>query len=94
MLKRLNDAEADGDHVWGVIRGSAVNQNGASAGPTMPNGPAQQRVIEDALSRPTSLQRTWTISKPTESGPRWVTPSRCRQRRQYTAGGAPQTGRC
>ena len=51
VLKRLSDAEADGDHIWGVIRGSAVNQNGASAGPAMPNGPAQQRVIEDALSR-------------------------------------------
>ncbi len=50
-LKRLSDAEADGDHIWGVIRGSAVNQNGASAGPTAPNGPAQHRVIEDALSR-------------------------------------------
>ena len=35
----------------GVIRGSAVNQNGASAGPTVPNGPAQERVIEEALSR-------------------------------------------
>ena len=51
VLKRLSDAEADGDHIWGVIRGSAVNQNGASAGPAAPNGPAQQRVIEDALSR-------------------------------------------
>ena len=33
------------------MRGSAVNQNGASAGLTMPNGPAQERVIEEALSR-------------------------------------------
>ena len=51
VLKRLGDAEADGDRIWGVIRGSAVNQNGASAGPTAPNGPAQQRVIEDALAQ-------------------------------------------
>ena len=42
---------ADGDCIWGVIRGSAVNQNGASAGPTVPNGRAQERVIEEALSR-------------------------------------------
>ena len=41
VLKRLEDAEAAGDRIWGVIRGSAVNQNGASAGPTIPNGPAQ-----------------------------------------------------
>ncbi|MCY3987528.1 MAG: beta-ketoacyl synthase N-terminal-like domain-containing protein, partial [Gammaproteobacteria bacterium] len=51
MLKRLDEAEADGDRVWAVIRGSAVNQNGASAGPTTPNGLAQRRVIETALSR-------------------------------------------
>ncbi len=51
LLKRLSEAEADGDRIWGVIRGSAVNQNGASAGPTVPNGPAQERVIQEALAR-------------------------------------------
>jgi len=51
VLKRLADAVADGDCIWGVIRGSAVNQNGASAGPTVPNGRAQERVIDEALSR-------------------------------------------
>ena len=48
-LKRLSDAEADGDRIWAVIKGSAVNQNGASAGLTIPNGPAQERVMEAAL---------------------------------------------
>ncbi len=51
VLKRLADAKADGDRIWGVIRGSAVNQNGTSAGLTVPNGPAQERVIEEALAR-------------------------------------------
>ena len=51
VLKRLSDATSDGDRIWGVIRGSAVNQNGVSAGLTVPNGPAQERVIEDALAR-------------------------------------------
>ncbi|MYI99218.1 MAG: type I polyketide synthase, partial [Gemmatimonadetes bacterium] len=51
VLKRLSAAQADGDRIWGVIRGSAVNQNGATAGPTVPNGPAQERVIEDALAQ-------------------------------------------
>ena len=51
VLKRLSEARADGDRIWGVIRGSAVNQNGFSAGLTTPNGPAQERVIEEALSR-------------------------------------------
>ena len=45
VLKRLHDAEADGDRIWGVVRGTAVNQNGATAGPTVPSGRAQQRVI-------------------------------------------------
>ena len=51
VLKRLADAEADGDRIWAVLRGSAVNQSGASAGLTVPNGPAQERVIEEALTR-------------------------------------------
>ena len=51
LLKRLSEAEADGDRIWGVIRGSAVNQSGASAGPTVPNGVAQQAVMEAALAR-------------------------------------------
>ncbi len=49
-LKRLSDAEASGDRIWAVIRGSAVNQNGATAGLTVPNGPAQVRVMEDAIA--------------------------------------------
>ncbi len=51
VLKRLAEAESDGDRIWAVIRGSAVNQNGASAGPTVPNGSAQEQVIEAALER-------------------------------------------
>ena len=51
VLKRLSEAEADGDHIWGVIRSTAVNQDGASTGLTVPNGEAQERVIEEALSR-------------------------------------------
>ena len=51
VLKRLSEAEADGDRIYAVIRGSAVNQNGASAGLTVPNGPAQERVMEEALTQ-------------------------------------------
>ena len=51
ILKRASEAERDGDRIWGLIRGAAVNQDGASAGLTVPNGPAQERLIEDALSR-------------------------------------------
>ncbi|MFD9440594.1 type I polyketide synthase [Streptomyces sp. NPDC060006] len=50
VLKPLALAEADGDHVLGVIRGSAVNQDGRSNGLTAPNGPAQEAVIRAALA--------------------------------------------
>src|SRR5262249_9039527 len=51
VLKRLSDAVADGDRIWAVIRGSAVNQDGRSSGLTVPNGPAQEAVIKQALER-------------------------------------------
>ncbi|MCV7153401.1 type I polyketide synthase [Mycolicibacterium pyrenivorans] len=51
VVKRLEDALRDGDRIRAVIRGSAINQDGASGGLTVPNGVAQQRVIADALRR-------------------------------------------
>lgn len=51
VLKRLSDAVADGDRILAVIRGSAINQDGRSSGLTVPNGPAQEAVIRDALAR-------------------------------------------
>ena len=51
VVKRLEDAIRDGDRIRAVIRGSAINQDGASGGLTVPNGVAQQRVIAEALKR-------------------------------------------
>lgn len=51
VIKRLEDAVRAGDHIRAVIRGSAINQDGASGGLTVPNGVAQQRVIGAALRR-------------------------------------------
>lgn len=50
VLKRLRDAQADGDRILAVIRGSAVNQDGRSNGISAPSGPAQEMVIRAALA--------------------------------------------
>jgi len=50
VLKRLADAERDGDPILAVIAGSAVNQDGRSHGMTAPNGLAQAQVIRRALA--------------------------------------------
>ncbi|NAS20976.1 SDR family NAD(P)-dependent oxidoreductase [Herbidospora sp. NEAU-GS84] len=51
LLKRLSDAVRDGDHVWAVIRGSAMNNDGAlKVGYTAPSVVGQARVIADALA--------------------------------------------
>jgi acyl transferase domain-containing protein/NADPH:quinone reductase-like Zn-dependent oxidoreductase/acyl carrier protein len=50
VLKRLADAVAEGDRVLAVIRGSAVNQDGHSTLLAAPSGPAQRRLIEEALA--------------------------------------------
>lgn len=59
LLKRLEDAEADGDRVLAVLRGIAVNNDGRSNGFTAPNGLAhrevQRRAIEQAGIRPADV---------------------------------------
>ncbi len=49
VLKRLSRARMDGDRVLAVIRGTAINQDGASGGLTVPSRDAQEAVIRLAL---------------------------------------------
>ncbi len=49
VLKRLADAERDGDHIYGVIKSSALNHGGKTNGYSVPNPNAQQMVISRAL---------------------------------------------
>ena len=50
ILKRLSDAQADGDNIQAVIRGTAANQDGRTSSLTVPHGPSQQDVIRQALA--------------------------------------------
>lgn len=49
VLMRLDDAERERRPILAVLRGTAVNHDGASSGLTVPSGPAQQEVIRAAL---------------------------------------------
>lgn len=49
VLRRLSDAIADGDHIWGVIKGTAINNDGSSkAGYLAPSVDGQSAAIVEA----------------------------------------------
>lgn len=48
ILKPLKEAVKDGDNIYAVIKGSFINQDGATVGITAPNPAAQAEVIEEA----------------------------------------------
>ncbi|MFE7192727.1 beta-ketoacyl synthase N-terminal-like domain-containing protein [Kitasatospora sp. NPDC057541] len=49
VLKLLSEAQRDGDRILAVLRGTAVNQDGRTAGIMAPNGEAQEYVARQAL---------------------------------------------
>lgn len=51
VLKTLAAAKADGDQIYGVIKGSALNHGGKTNGYTVPNPNAQGNLISTALRR-------------------------------------------
>ncbi|AFZ15518.1 6-deoxyerythronolide-B synthase (plasmid) [Crinalium epipsammum PCC 9333] len=51
VLKRLSDALADRDNILAVIRGSGVNQDGASYSFSAPNGKSQQALLNRVLTQ-------------------------------------------
>jgi amino acid adenylation domain-containing protein len=51
LLKPLARAIEDRDHIYGVIKGSAVNAGGKTNGYTVPNPRAQGRVVAEAIEQ-------------------------------------------
>jgi amino acid adenylation domain-containing protein len=51
LLKPLDKAVADNDHIYAVINGTAINHDGKTHGYTVPNPNAQAEMIADALKK-------------------------------------------
>ena len=51
VLKPLSLAVADGDRIYALIRGGAINHNGRSNGIMAPNGLAQEALLREAYSQ-------------------------------------------
>jgi polyketide synthase PksN len=50
VLKRLSEAVRDGDHIYGIIKGSALNHGGRTNGYSVPNPQAQSNLISSVLA--------------------------------------------
>ncbi len=51
LVRRLEDALAEGDRIYAIIAATAINQDGHSAGLTVPNEHSQQDMLRTALAR-------------------------------------------
>ncbi len=58
LLKPLDRAVQDGDHVYGVIKSAVVNHGGRTSGYTVPDPKAQASLISEALERANIGART------------------------------------
>lgn len=91
VLKQLSDAVRDGDRVHAVIRATAVNAGGRTAGFTVPSERAQHRVIASALAQADIEPSAVTYVEAHGTGTRLGDPIEVRAlRRAY---GGPEQGR-
>ena len=51
LLKRLEDATRDNDHIYGIIKGIATRHSGKTSGYSVPSPKEQSLVIKEALER-------------------------------------------
>jgi len=50
LLKPLSKAREDGDHIYGIVRGSSINHGGKTSGFTVPSPKRQAALVQEALA--------------------------------------------
>ncbi|KAA1246069.1 SDR family NAD(P)-dependent oxidoreductase [Aquimarina sp. RZ0] len=60
LLKSYEQAKIDGDHIYGIIVGSSVNNDGKTMGLTVPNKEGQKNVIRQAFEKTSVLPKDIT----------------------------------
>ncbi|GAA5018875.1 type I polyketide synthase [Streptomyces siamensis] len=68
VLKRLADAERDGDRVLALVRSTAVNSDGRSGGPAAPNADARRALLAEAHPDPADVDYVETHGLGTPQG--------------------------
>ncbi|WP_432175875.1 beta-ketoacyl synthase N-terminal-like domain-containing protein [Streptomyces sp. Tue6028] len=68
VLKRLADAERDGDRVLAVVRSTAVNSDGRTGGPAAPNADARRALLAEAHTDPADVDYVETHGVGTPQG--------------------------
>ncbi|MEN3810646.1 polyketide synthase, partial [Chromobacterium piscinae] len=51
LLKKLSHAIEAGDNIWGVIKGSGINQDGKTNGITAPSAISQENLLRDVYKK-------------------------------------------
>ncbi|MFB8033727.1 beta-ketoacyl synthase N-terminal-like domain-containing protein [Streptomyces sp. NPDC056004] len=94
LLKPLADAVADGDRIWAVIRGSAVNTAGRTSGFTVPNPAVQADVMATAIARAGLNPHTITYVEAHGTGTELGDPLEAAALSRALAAGRPQGQDC
>ena len=74
VLKRLRDAQVDGDRILAVVQGTAVNHDGHARTVTTPSGPAQRAMLQDALRNAQLKPEQLTYLETHGTGTPWAIP--------------------
>ena len=84
-LKPLSAALADGDRIYAVVRGAAVNQDGHTSSMTVPSVDGQAAMLEDAYPTAVSCPRASSTSRRTAPERRWAIQSKRRPSAGFSA---------